>query len=144
MTASSINISQAAKACQLTPRMIRHYESIGLLGTAQRSPAGYRLYTERDLHSLRFVHNARSLGFSIEQIKQLLALWQDRERSSAEVKGLAQRHLQELEEKIAGLQAMHQTLSNLAECCQGDARPDCPILDQLALGEADKARRAGS
>ncbi|MFO7705177.1 MAG: Cu(I)-responsive transcriptional regulator [Halopseudomonas sp.] len=139
-----MNISQAAKACQLTPRMIRHYESIGLLGTAQRSPAGYRLYTERDLHSLRFVHNARSLGFSIEQIKQLLALWQDRERSSAEVKGLVQLHLEELEEKIAGLQAMHNTLSNLAHCCQSNARPHCPILDQLALGEADKTRRAGS
>lgn len=127
-----MNISQAAKVSQLTPRMIRHYESIGLLGAAERSPAGYRRYSERDLHSLRFIHRGRSLGFSIEQISQLLALWQNQERSSAQVKALAQVHLQELEEKIAGLQAMHSALSNLAECCHGDARPDCPILEGLA------------
>ncbi len=127
-----MNISQAAKSSQLTPRMIRHYESIGLLGAAERSPAGFRRYSERDLHSLRFIQRGRSLGFSIEQISQLLALWQNQERSSAEVKALTQMHLQELEEKIAGLQAMHNALSNLAECCHGDARPDCPILDGLA------------
>ncbi len=143
MTAS-MNISRAAKACQLTPRMIRHYESIGLLGTAQRSPGGYRLYNEQQLHSLRFVQRARSLGFSIEQIRQLLGLWQDQERSSAVVKELAQLHIKELEEKIAGLQAMHNTLSHLANCCHGDARPDCPILDQLAQGGQDHAGRAQS
>lgn len=128
----NINISQAAQATGLTPRMIRHYESIGLLTGTARTAAGYRLFSEQDLHTLRFIQRARSLGFSIEQISQLLALWQDRERSSAVVKTLAREHLKELEDKIAGLQAMHDSLSELASCCLGDERPDCPILDRLA------------
>ncbi|MEZ2745385.1 Cu(I)-responsive transcriptional regulator [Halopseudomonas bauzanensis] len=127
-----MNISQAAQATGLTPRMIRHYESIGLLTGTARTAAGYRLFSEQDLHTLRFIQRARSLGFSIEQISQLLALWQDRERSSAVVKTLAREHLKELEDKIAGLQAMHDSLSELASCCLGDERPDCPILDRLA------------
>lgn len=127
-----MNISQAAKATGLTPRMIRHYESIGLLTGTARTAAGYRLFNEQDLHTLRFIQRARSLGFSIEQIGQLLALWQDRERSSAVVKQLARQHLRELEDKIAGLQAMHDSLSELASCCLGDERPDCPILERLA------------
>jgi len=135
MSATAVNISQAAKATGLTPRMIRHYESIGLLAGTARTAAGYRLFNEQDLHTLRFIQRARSLGFSIEQIAQLLALWQDRERSSAVVKELARRHLRELEEKIAGLQAMHDSLSELASCCLGDERPDCPILDRLADSE---------
>ncbi|PRB80576.1 Cu(I)-responsive transcriptional regulator [Pseudomonas sp. MYb185] len=135
MSATAVNISQAAKATGLTPRMIRHYESIGLLAGTARTAAGYRLFNEQDLHTLRFIQRARSLGFSIEQIAQLLALWQDRERSSAVVKELARQHLRELEEKIAGLQAMHDSLSELASCCLGDERPDCPILDRLADSE---------
>ena len=127
-----MNISQAAKASGLTPRMIRHYEKIGLLPGTLRSAAGYRLFNEQDLHTLRFIQRSRSLGFSIEQIGQLLALWQDRDRSSAVVKQLAREHLMELEEKIAGLQAMHASLSELASCCLGDERPDCPILERLA------------
>ncbi|AQZ95144.1 Cu(I)-responsive transcriptional regulator [Halopseudomonas phragmitis] len=127
-----MNISQAAKHSGLTPRMIRHYESIDLLPDAARSAAGYRRYDERDLHTLRFIHRARGLGFSIEQIAQLLALWQDRERSSAEVKTLVQGHVLELEQKIADLQAIRDTLAHLAHCCHGDTRPDCPILDNLA------------
>lgn len=127
-----MNISQAAQASRLTPRMIRHYEKIGLLPGTLRTAAGYRLFNEQDLHTLRFIQRARSLGFSIEQISQLLALWQDRERSSAVVKQLARQHLLELEEKIAGLQAMHDSLSELASCCLGDERPDCPILERLA------------
>ncbi|PAU87927.1 Cu(I)-responsive transcriptional regulator [Pseudomonas sp. WN033] len=127
-----MNISQAAKHSGLTPRMIRHYESIALLPNAARSDAGYRRYDERDLHTLRFIHRARGLGFSIEQIAQLLALWQDRERSSAEVKTLVQGHVLELEQKIADLQAIRDTLAHLAHCCHGDTRPDCPILDNLA------------
>lgn len=127
-----MNISQAARASGLTPRMIRHYEKIGLLPGTLRTAAGYRLFNEQDLHTLRFIQRARSLGFSIEQIGQLLALWQDRERSSAVVKQLARQHLLELEEKIAGLQAMHDSLSELASCCLGDERPDCPILERLA------------
>lgn len=128
----NINISQAAKTTGLTPRMIRHYENIGLLSGTARTAAGYRLFSEQDLHTLRFIQRARSLGFSIEQISQLLALWQDRERSSAVVKALAREHLKELEDKIAGLQSMHDSLSELASCCLGDERPDCPILDRLA------------
>lgn len=127
-----MNISQAAKVSGLTPRMIRHYETIGLLPSADRSPAGYRRFNERDLHTLRFVQRARNLGFSMEQISQLLALWQDRERSSAEVKELAEQHLRQLDEKIAGLQGMRDTLAELATCCRGDQRPDCPILARLA------------
>lgn len=127
-----MNISQAAATTGLTPRMIRHYEKIGLLPGTLRTAAGYRLFNEQDLHTLRFIQRARSLGFSIEQIGQLLALWQDRERSSAVVKQLARQHLLELEEKIAGLQAMHDSLSELASCCLGDERPDCPILERLA------------
>lgn len=127
-----MNISQAARESGLTPRMIRHYESIGLLPDATRSSAGYRHYAERDIHNLRFIQRARSLGFGMDQIAQLLALWQDRERSSAEVKALVRGHLAELEEKIAGLQAMHDALAHLADCCRGDSRPECPILDKLA------------
>ncbi|WP_150303518.1 Cu(I)-responsive transcriptional regulator [Pseudomonas saliphila] len=132
-----MNISEAAKASGLTPRMIRHYESIDLLPSAERSAAGYRRYNNQDLHTLRFIHRARTLGFSIEQISQLLALWQNRERSSAEVKSLVKDHLLELEEKIAGLQAMHDSLAHLADCCRGDARPECPILDNLAENGGD-------
>lgn len=127
-----MNISQAARVSGLTPRMIRHYEKIGLLPGTLRTAAGYRIFDEQDVHTLRFIQRARSLGFSIEQIGQLLALWQDRERSSAVVKQLARQHLLELEEKIAGLQAMHDSLSELASCCLGDERPDCPILERLA------------
>lgn len=127
-----MNISQAAKATQLTPRMIRHYESIGLLPGTTRTASGYRVFNEQDLHTLRFIQRSRSLGFSIEQIGQLLALWQDRDRSSEQVKQLAIHHLHELEEKIAGLQAMHRSLSELASCCLGDERPDCPVLERLA------------
>ncbi|SDS53442.1 transcriptional regulator, MerR family [Halopseudomonas litoralis] len=135
-----MNISQAARTTGLTPRMIRHYESIGLLPGTTRTAAGYRLFNEQDLHTLRFIQRARSLGFSIEQISQLLALWQDRDRSSAVVKGLARQHLRELEEKIAGLQAMHDSLSELASCCLGDERPDCPILERLADNEQSVSR----
>lgn len=127
-----MNISQAATTTGLTPRMIRHYEKIGLLRSTRRTASGYRLFDEQDIHTLRFIQRARSLGFSIEQIGQLLALWQDRGRSSAVVKQLARQHLQELEEKIAGLQAMHASLAELASCCLGDDRPDCPILERLA------------
>lgn len=127
-----MNISQAAQASGLSARMIRHYEDIGLLPAPARSQSGYRQYSERELHQLRFIHSARQLGFSMEQVAQLLALWQDRSRSSSEVEILAQQHLQELEQKIADLQAMHDTLAELAHCCQGDERPECPIINSLA------------
>lgn len=112
--------------------MIRHYERLGLLPPAARTEAGYRRYQERDIHSLRFIRNARDLGFSIADIQRLLALWHDQQRPSAEVKALAQKHIAELEGKIGQLQAMKSTLERLDRHCQGDERPDCPILSGLA------------
>nr|WP_246505682.1 MerR family DNA-binding protein [Coralloluteibacterium stylophorae] len=112
--------------------MIRHYEGIGLIPAAARTAAGYRLYGEGDLHRLRFIRRARALGFSMKQIEVLLGLWSDDARSSAEVKRLATRHAEELGVRIAEMQAMQRTLQDLARRCHGDARPDCPILDDLS------------
>ena len=112
--------------------MIRHYESIGPIPSAARTESGYRTYAASDLHRLRFVKRPRMLGFSIKEIATLLALWSDRRRSSAKVKALTQKHIDELEGKIAEMQAMKQALQQLAQQCHGDDRPDCPILDDLA------------
>lgn len=128
----SMTIGQAAKASHVSAKMIRHYESIGLLSKAQRTNAGYRLYDEADVHTLRFIQRARSLGFPLETIRTLLALWRNRRRSSAQVKELATKHVTELERKIAEMQSMVRTLKHLAHHCHGDERPDCPILDDLA------------
>jgi MerR family transcriptional regulator, copper efflux regulator len=127
-----MTIGQAAKSSAVSAKMIRHYESIGLLPKAQRTGAGYRLYDESDVHTLRFIQRARSLGFPLETIRTLLALWRNRRRSSSQVKDLAQRHVADLERKIAEMQAMVRTLKHLAHNCHGDERPDCPILDDLA------------
>jgi Cu(I)-responsive transcriptional regulator len=127
-----VNIGEAAKASGVSAKMIRHYESIGLLPAAGRTHSGYRTYTESDLHRLRFVKRARNLGFSIKQIENLLALWGDRRRSSAKVKTLTQKHIAELEARIAEMQAMKQALQHLAHQCHGDERPDCPIIEELA------------
>lgn len=127
-----ITIGQAAKASAVSAKMIRHYESIGLLPRAQRTQSGYRLYDETDVHTLRFIQRARSLGFPLETIRTLLALWRNRRRSSAQVKELSLRHVEELERKITEMQAMVRTLKHLAHHCHGDERPDCPILDDLA------------
>ena len=127
-----MTIGQAAKSSAVSAKMIRHYESIGLLPKAQRTEAGYRLYEESDVHTLRFIQRARSLGFPLETIRTLLALWRNRRRSSAQVKDLSTRHAAELERKIAEMQAMVRTLKHLAHNCHGDERPDCPILDDLA------------
>ncbi len=127
-----MNIGQAAQASGVTAKMIRYYESIGLMPPSPRSEAGYRRYGEQDLHLLRFIRQARRLGFGIDQIRQLLALWQDRGRSSAQVKALAQSHVDELNQRIGELVAMRDTLSHLAMHCHGDDRPDCPILEGLA------------
>lgn len=132
MTIGPMTIGQAAKASHVSAKMIRHYESIGLLAKAERTQAGYRLYDEADVHTLRFIQRARSLGFPLETIKTLLALWRNRRRSSAQVKDLATRHVTELERKIAEMQSMVRTLKHLAHNCHGDDRPDCPILDDLA------------
>ena len=127
-----LNIGQAAKASGVSAKMIRHYESVGLFPEAGRSEAGYRQYTDKDVHTLRFVRQSRDLGFSIEQIRELLGLWQNRRRPSRQVKALAQAHIQELEIKLQELQTMKATLEHLVHCCHGDERPDCPIIERLA------------
>ena len=127
------NIGETAKASGVSAKMIRHYESIGLIGAARRTDAGYRVYDERDVQVLQFIHRSRELGFSLDQIKTLLALWQDKQRASKDVRAMAQRHIAELDEKIANMQAMRRTLEKLATKCHGDDRPDCPILDDLAI-----------
>ena len=127
-----MNIGQSARASGITAKMIRHYESVGLLPPAMRSDTGYRQYGEREVHVLRFIRRARDLGFSIKDISGLLSLWHDRQRPSRQVKALAQAHMQQLQRKIDELQSMRQTLEKLVQCCQGDERPDCPILQDLA------------
>lgn len=126
-----MNIGQAAKQSGISAKMIRYYESIGLIGPAVRTDSGYRVYSDQDLHTLRFVRRARDLGFSVEQMNELLALWQDRSRASADVKRIALEHVQELERKAEALREMAATLKHLAQHCHGDERPDCPILENL-------------
>ncbi|WP_019939563.1 Cu(I)-responsive transcriptional regulator [Bordetella sp. FB-8] len=126
-----MNIGQAAQATGISAKMIRYYESIGLIVPAGRTASGYRIYTEQDLHTLRFVRRARGLGFSVEQMHELLALWHDRKRASSDVKRVALQHVQELERKVAELQQMADTLKHLAQNCHGDSRPQCPIIDEL-------------
>src|SRR5688572_13453462 len=125
------NIGEAAAATGVSAKMIRHYESVGLIPEASRTFAGYRLYAQADLHRLRFIRRARNLGFSMKQIETLLALWSDQHRASAEVKQLALAHAQELGEKILEMQAMQRTLIDLSRHCRGNQRPECPILDDL-------------
>jgi Cu(I)-responsive transcriptional regulator len=132
-----MNIGEAAAASGVSAKMIRHYESIGLLPSAPRSDGGYRRYDARAVHTLRFVRRARNLGFSLDEIRALLMLWQDRGRTSADVKAITLRHVAELEQRIAELQAMRDTLSHLAQACSGDARPDCPILADFADAAVD-------
>jgi Cu(I)-responsive transcriptional regulator len=126
------NIGEAAKASGVTAKMVRHYESIGLLPPARRTEAGYRLYGSDDVRMLQFIHRGRALGFSLDQIADLLALWRDKHRASADVRRLALEHIASLDRKIAELEAMKRTLATLASSCHGDARSDCPILDDLA------------
>lgn len=129
-----MNIGQAAKKSGLTAKMIRYYESIGLLPEAGRSDSGYRQYSEQDLHSLAFIRRSRDLGFSLEEVGRLLTLWRDRGRTSADVKALANAHIDELNQRIAELVGLRDTLQELVDHCQGDHRPDCPILKDLASG----------
>ena len=126
-----MNIGEVAQASGLPAKTIRYYEDIGLV-TAKRAANGYRSFGETELHKLSFLGRARSLGFSIEECRNLLALWENRSRASADVKAIAQGHLAEIELKIAELQAMHETLSHLVHACAGDDRPDCPILADLS------------
>lgn len=127
-----MNIGDAAKASGISTKMIRHYEGVQLLPPAQRTESGYRQYTENDVRSLQFIRRARDLGFSIDEIRDLLSLWQDRNRPSRQVKALAAVHLETLDKRLQELQAMKSALEHLVHCCQGNDRPDCPILETLA------------
>ena len=134
-----MNIGAAAKVSGLSAKMIRYYETIGLLHAASRSDNGYRHYSPQDLQQLAFIKRARDLGFTLEEVGKLLALWQDRERASADVKALAASHIAELERKISELVSLRNSLSELVTSCHGDQRPDCPIIKALATGAADCA-----
>ena len=126
-----MNIGQAAKASGVSAKMIRYYEQTGLIPPADRKESGYRDYSESDVHMLRFIRRARDLGFSVAEINELLSLWRDRSRQSADVKRIAAAHIGELRAKIASLEQMAGTLQTLIDCCAGDHRPDCPILASL-------------
>jgi Cu(I)-responsive transcriptional regulator len=131
-----MNIGETAKASGISAKMIRHYEEVGLVPAAARSESGYRLYSESDVHTLRFIRHARDLGFSIAVIGELVGLWQDRRRSSRVVKAVAQAHIEELEQKAKNILAMKATLEHLVHGCNGDDRPDCPIIKGLAANDA--------
>jgi MerR family copper efflux transcriptional regulator len=134
-----MNIGEAAKASGVNAKLIRHYESIGLIPKARRSDSGYRVYDTSDVHTLSFVKRARNLGFSMKEIKKLVSLWRNKARASAEVKALALAHVKEMEMKVQELEAMIKTLRHLSRHCHGDNRPSCPIIDTLAgaRGEVD-------
>lgn len=136
-----MNIGQAARASGISTKMIRYYESVGLIRPADRTSSNYRDFSERDVNELRFVKRARTLGFSVEEITKLLELWRDDRRPSREVKAIAQRHVADLEGRIAEMQAMAQTLRGLADSCAGNERPDCPILGDLEAN-CDRGARA--
>ncbi len=127
-----MQIGSVAEKSGVPPKTIRYYESVGLIERAGRTAAGYRVYDGRDIETLRFIQRARGLGFSVSEVAGLLALWRDTKRQSAEVKGLAKAHVQDIDRKIAELQGMRHTLIYLIERCHGDERPECPILDDLA------------
>lgn len=133
-----MNIGQASKASGVSAKMIRYYEQTGLIARADRTASGYREYSDADVHVLRFIRRARDLGFSVADIGELLGLWRDDSRQSAEVKRLAQGHIEELKRKIRALQDMTQTLTTLVNACQGDHRPHCPIIERLETDQADE------
>jgi len=138
-----VQIGEAARLAGVSAKMVRHYESLGLLGGVQRTDSGYRLYGQADVHRLRFIRRSRELGFSMTEIAELLGLWGNQERTSASVKRIAQHHVDELSRRIAAMQAMQRSLQQLLQCCSGDERPECPILDDLAgLHEAEAKPRA--
>ena len=132
-----MNIGQAASETGVSAKMIRYYESIALLKPSARSDAGYRIYTPQDLHALHFIKRSRNLGFSLEQIRELLSLWQNDQRASSDVKTIALAHVADLDRRIAELSDMRNTLSQLASACHGDDQPDSPILQNLGLAMAE-------
>ena len=148
--AAMLNIGEAASASGVSAKMIRHYESVGLLPEAQRTQAGYRQYGNADVRTLRFIRHSRDLGFSLQEIATLVSLWQDRSRPSRQVKALARKHIEELDAKARELLAMKSALEHLVQCCRGDDRPECPIIDSLEsadpvgpVEDAPVARKAG-
>jgi Cu(I)-responsive transcriptional regulator len=126
------NVGEAARLSNVSAKMVRHYESLGLLPAVPRTDSGYRQYTGKEVHTLRFIRRARDLGFSMAEIADLLKLWQNQRRSSANVKRIASAHIAALDAKMAEMAAMRKILQHLVHCCSGDDRPDCPILDELA------------
>jgi MerR family copper efflux transcriptional regulator len=131
MAAQTFNIGEAAARSGVSAKMVRHYESLGLLPTVARTDSGYRQYGEREVHTLRFIRRGRDLGFSMAEIAELLKLYQNRRRASGNVKRIALAHVADLERRMNELAEMKRTLEHLAHCCHGDERPDCPILDEL-------------
>ena len=127
-----VAIGKAAELSRVSAKMVRHYESLGLLRPLNRTDGGYRQYTEADVRTLQFIKRGRDLGFSMAEIAELVSLWQDRQRASASVKRIAQKHVDDLTQRIEAMQAMQRSLTHLLQSCHGDGRPDCPILDDLA------------
>jgi Cu(I)-responsive transcriptional regulator len=127
-----VNIGEAARLSGVSAKMVRHYEGLGLLPRVARTDSGYRQYSEAEVHTLRFIKRARDLGFSMEEIAELVGLWQNRRRASANVRRVAQKHADDLAQRIAAMQDMQKTLRHLIHCCHGDERPECPILEELA------------
>ena len=131
-----VNIGQAATLSGVSAKMVRHYEALGLLPRVGRTDSGYRQYSQAEVHTLQFIKRCRELGFSMDEIAELVSQWPNRRRTSASVKRIAQQHADALAQRIDAMQAMQRTLSHLIHCCHGDDRPDCPILDDLAAGPA--------
>ena len=127
-----VHIGDAARLSGVSAKMVRHYEGLGLLPRVARTDSGYRQYSEAEVHTLRFIKRARDLGFSMDEIGELVGLWQNRRRASANVRRVAQKHAEDLAQRIAAMQAMQKTLHHLIHCCHGDERPECPILEELA------------
>ncbi len=136
-----MNIGEASKASGVSTKMIRYYESIGLINSPLRTESGYRVYSENEIHALRFISQARDLGFSVDQMNSLLTLWRDRSRASADVKDIALEHIRVLDEKARALKAMSDTLRHLADNCHGDGRPDCPIIEGFASAAAPEPKK---
>lgn len=134
------NIGEAARQSDVSAKMVRHYESLGLLPSVHRTDSGYRQYTDKEVHTLRFIKRSRDLGFSMAEIAELLKLWQNRRRSSSDVRKIALKHVADLNERMSEMEAMKQALETLIHCCHGDHRPDCPILDQLGQVQNGQAR----